>query len=105
MREKHSKSSTKLYRVYDNMKTRCYNPNSEDFKSYGALGVTICKEWLDSFESFYLWALANGYKEGLTIDKDELCEAQKIIPKIYSPKTCQWITRQANNKLRPKTRN
>jgi len=39
------------------------------------------------------WALANGYKEGLTIeriDKD----------KNYCPQNCEWVTRSENSRRR-----
>ena len=100
MRERHGKSSTKLYRVYDNMKTRCYNKNNINYKNYGAKGVTICDEWLNSFDSFYSWAMFNGYDVSLQLDKDILCKANNIEPKIYSPSTCQWVSQNINSNNR-----
>jgi hypothetical protein len=35
------------------MKTRCTNPNFKQWKDYGGRGITVCKEWLESFEQFY----------------------------------------------------
>jgi len=40
------------YRVWQAMKFRCLNPSSKDWPRYGGAGVTICDEWVDSFESF-----------------------------------------------------
>jgi hypothetical protein len=34
------------------MRTRCYNKKSKNYKYYGALGVSVCGHWLDSFENF-----------------------------------------------------
>jgi len=85
------------------MKSRCYNTNDTAYKQYGAKKVTVCKEWRDSFTAFYGWAIANGYEEGLQIDKDELCEAQNIAPKVYSPTTCQFVTREHNIALHNRT--
>jgi hypothetical protein len=35
------------------MKYRCYNPKDDNYKKYGARGITVSQEWLESFESFY----------------------------------------------------
>jgi hypothetical protein len=35
------------------MKQRCYNPNHHAWKNYGARGIIVCQEWLDSFLAFY----------------------------------------------------
>jgi hypothetical protein len=72
------------------MKTRCLNPNNRAFKWYGAIGVTICPEWLD-FENFKEWALASGYQENLTIER--------VNPfKNYCPDNCAWIPINAQRK-------
>ena len=34
------------------MKNRCYNPDSDSYKYYGALGVTVCRRWRNSFTNF-----------------------------------------------------
>jgi hypothetical protein len=43
---------TPEYAAWRSMKSRCINPNREDFKYYGAMGVSVCQKWFDSFESF-----------------------------------------------------
>jgi len=59
----HNLSHTRLYKVFRDMKTRCYNKNSPDYKNYGARGIKICDEWLNDFTTFRKWALENGYDE------------------------------------------
>ena len=95
---KHSSCDTRLYTIWSNMKSRCYNENNNHYRSYGAKDVTVCDEWLNSFIPFKQWAEANGYLDNLTIDKDVLCDKLNISPKIYSPETCQWITLEENMK-------
>ena len=85
-RATHGLSKTRLYKIYSNMKDRCYNKNSNAYKDYGRRGITICKEWLYSFENFYKWSLTHGYKDELTIDRINN-------NKGYSSDNCRWTTR------------
>lgn len=50
------------------MKSRCYNSKEKIYKYYGGRGITICDEWKNNFETFYNWAMNNGYKQDLSID-------------------------------------
>ena len=61
-------SATKLYRLLESIKARCYNPKRKDYNNYGGRGITICKEWF-CFDAFKNWALENGYNPGLEIDR------------------------------------
>lgn len=56
---KDGRKNTRLYSIYRNILTRCYNPKSEHYKYYGLKGITICKEWLDDYKSFYKWSINN----------------------------------------------
>lgn len=80
-----------LYGVWYQMKLRCYDKAHKSYGVYGAKGVMVCDEWKDSFVPFYNWAMANGWKEGLQIDKDI-----KGNGLLYSPATCSIITRIEN---------
>ena len=49
---KHGKSQTAEYRVWQDMKARCYNKTKNNYSSYGGRGITVCDRWRDSFENF-----------------------------------------------------
>lgn len=85
-----------LYKIYKGIKERCYCETSPSYRWYGAQGVTMCKEWLEDVTTFVEWGLANGWKEGLHIDKDILCTEHGISPHVYSPSTCTWVSPKEN---------
>lgn len=88
---KHGKSkNNRLYITWHNMKGRCNNPNDRYYCNYGGRGISVCKEWNDSFEAFEKWALATGYDDTMTIDKMDN-------NKGYSPDNCQWLTKSENS--------
>lgn len=71
---------------------RCYNPNNPSYTHYGPRGITVCEEWRISSEAFIKWAVENGWKRGLSLDRINN-------DGNYEPSNCRWATlkQQANN--------
>jgi len=82
---KHGMSKDILYRRWADMKKRCYNPNVQRYNQYGALGIVVCDEWKNSFESFLKWSLDNGFNESLSLER-------KDVNGNYDPNNCEYIS-------------
>ena len=50
---KHGKSYSRCHNSWHAMKQRCYYKKHKDYKNYGGIGITVCKEWLNDFMQFY----------------------------------------------------
>lgn len=92
----HGYSRTKLGNVFEGMKQRCNNPKNKNYEKYGGRGIKICTEWLNDPKKFFDWAIKNGYKEGLSIDRID-------VNGNYEPDNCRWADNEAqclNQRLR-----
>lgn len=97
-RTTHGQTGTPLYRRWVSMISRCENPNEPGFEKYGAKGINVCQAWRASFEAFRDWALANGYRADLTIDRFPNNAGN------YEPGNCRWATYTEQNRNQSRNR-
>lgn len=88
---KHGLTDTPLYYIWCGMKQRCYNANNPKYEHYGKKGVRVCDLWHDDFNSFFDWAINNGYEHGLTIDRID-------VDGDYCPANCRWVDYKEQNR-------
>lgn len=80
----------KLYAVWNGMKQRCANKNDKKYRHYGGRGIRVCDEWRSDYSAFKNWSEENGYKPGLSIDRENNDGP-------YSPNNCRWVTTKIQN--------
>ena len=81
--KRHGLSKHPLNIMWCGMKERCNNPTADNYKWYGGKGIHVCDEWYD-FQNFYDWAQANGWRDGLSIDRIDNS-------KDYCPDNCRFV--------------
>lgn len=81
-----------IRRTWHHMRHRCYNPNYQTYKWYGARGIKMCDRWLNNCEAFYE-------------DVGDRPSDKHSIDRIdndgdYTPDNCRWCTQdqQIRNK-------
>lgn len=85
--QRHGFVGTKLHNSWRAMKNRC---NDSYFQSqyYYDKGISFYNGW-NNYSDFMKWALNNGYKEGLQIDRIDNSKG-------YYPENCRWVTQEKN---------
>ncbi|SDZ81938.1 hypothetical protein SAMN05192529_102123 [Arachidicoccus rhizosphaerae] len=86
---KHGMRNHPLYNIWGGMIARCEIKSKGNFKYYGGRGIKVCEEWRLNPKSFFDWALNNGYKKGLEIDRID-------VNGDYAPNNCQFVTHRTN---------
>jgi len=78
----HGMIKTPTHNSWTSMKIRCSNPLDNNYRFYGAKGVTVCEQWMD-FQNFL--ADMGERPEGTSLDR--------INPfGNYEPSNCRWAT-------------
>lgn len=99
----HGMTHTRLYTVWCDMRRRCNNPKAPEYKNYGERGIRVCEQWENDFQTFYDWAMINGYNEN-AVRGD--CTIDRIdVNGDYCPENCRFVdslvqgSNKRNNRL------
>lgn len=93
----HGMAKHPLSIIWSHIIQRTCNPKNAAFKHYGGRGITVCESWKKDSCSFIRWALRNGYKAGLTIDRINNNEG-------YNPSNCRWVNMKTQSRNRRSNR-
>ena len=95
-----NKLELKIYSTWSSMKDRCCNEKSPNYNHYGSRGIKVCDEWTDNengFMKFYKWAIENGVRQSLTIDRID-------VDGNYDPLNCRWVDYKVQNNNKTNSR-
>jgi hypothetical protein len=87
----HGMTGSPEFITWDSMKQRCLNPKHKSFPEYGGRGISVCPEWLSSFQQFY--ADMGPRPKGMTLERNDTNGN-------YEKGNCRWATpvEQGNNR-------
>ena len=89
----HGMSYSYEYIAWQGMKARCGNPKNPKFPMYGARGITVCDQWLNSFESFFS---SMGPRPSANHSVDRIDSNGN-----YEPDNCRWADKKLQAENRP----
>jgi len=92
-----NRSGNRLVQTWHSMKNRCYGNDPNHCQWYKSKGIIVCEDWKNDFVVFKNWALNNGYRDNLQIDR-------KNNSGNYCPENCQFLTPAENSRKRPNTK-
>lgn len=92
---KHKMCYSRIYKIWLGIKARCLNSSDTSYKYYGGRGIFVCNEWRNDFMSFYHWAMENGYRDDLSIDRI-------YVNGNYEPLNCRWATKSTQSQNQSK---
>lgn len=92
-----SRAWSRLCGIRKFMVLRCTDPRQRSYPAYGGRGISVCREWSESPDEFFDWAMTNGYGDDLSIDRINR-------DGNYEPQNCRWATlsQQQANARKPK---
>lgn len=78
-----------IYNIWRYIKTICYNEEHRDYNKFGAIGIEVLELWKEDFDSFYQWAINNGYKKESTLIRFSNSDH-------FTPTNCMFLSKKHN---------
>jgi len=94
---------TSIYRTWQSIHDRCYNPNHSSFRNYGGRGLTVCSGF-DTFEKF-IAVMGEKPTTGHSIDRIDndlgyFCGKCDECVTNFRVKNCEWATKAEQGRNR-----
>lgn len=85
----------RIYRQWRFMVEKCNDELNLSYENFGGNGIKVCDEWANSYRCFFNWAMENGYRDNLYIDRiDESGD--------YCPENCIYVEKKEIDRKRRK---
>lgn len=87
----HGLSKLREYKIWKNIRDRCYNHENISYSNYGGKGITVCDEWLNNPTAFvkYIKELPD-QTEKATLDRIRSSDN-------YRPGNLRWTSKQVQS--------
>ena len=79
---KHGMTDSREYRIWTNIKTRCFNTRNPRYRDYGGRGISMCSAWASSFAQFL--QDMGPCPAGLTIERRDSSKGKSIFEVLDS---------------------
>lgn len=94
-----------FYPVWNAMVARCNNPKNPGYKNYGAIGITVCEQWMPPKEKGFLTFLKDMVDPHLLVEGDYLSDYFFVGKSLdrrfgaagYNPENCRWVSSEVQN--------
>lgn len=89
-RAPHGRYKDSIYKIWQEMRYRCNNPNRPFYSYYGGRGISVCPEWDESFAAF-LKDMGERPSPEYTLDRTDP-------DGNYCKENCRWATKSEQSR-------